>query len=942
MGSNDYFTAVESQALPLSSSQREVWLDQRAWPGSAHLNIGGGAFLRGRLDLELFRQSLALLVAENDALRLAPLPDGTQRLAAFGVPHLEVIQMADAADPREAMRAWWQEWIRVPFTLDGTPPWRFALLRANDEFHGLTIQFHHLIMDGWGTTQVMRRWSEIYNALLAQEDIPPADTQPYAQYVRESLDYEQSPAFESDAAYWNGQFPELPPPLFERPYANPLSRQLPAAQLAVRGISRDDYNRMCIFSASRGVSPFCLFLAALAVYFTRTTNREEVVIGIPSLNRLGRRYKGTPGMFVGVSPLRLRVRPGMTVSELLAACSSAVRSALRHPRYPLSVLGRSLELIRHNRDGLFDLILSFERQDYDLSFGDAQLIDSRQLFSGTARYPLGVTVCEFHPDQDVELVLEGSSACFMSGEVPLLARRLTAVLDRMMADPLQSLGELDLLPPEERRAVLDGVHEDVTNHDETLPFICLFERQVALDPRAVALVWPSGSMDYGTLNRRANQLAYRLEALGAGRDRIVAFAIDRSPAMMIALLAIAKTGAAFLPLDVHSPAARVSGILAESGALAMLVSPASPAELRQLHPHMLEVNDEERDISVVERRLPACPAPSDLAYVLFTSGSTGKPKGVMIEHATLSRRLAWLTRTYAVERHDRSAQATQLTFDPALIEALLPLVCGASVALPPPGRLLPESLAAFAVEHGVTIMAFVPATLSRFLDGASSRTGLKLRVACCGGEVLPPELANRYLRMTGARLYNVYGPTEAAIFATAWECKFQSAHTALPVGRPIDNTRIYVLDAQLRPVPFGVAGEIYIGGDTIARGYLGAPDATRDAFLPDPHRPGHRMYKTGDRGWLGDDGHLRFIGRVDRQVKLRGYRIELGEIESALLAVNGVSQAAASLVEKLGKQMIQAWVAGDALDADSLQRALRARLPDYMVPGRIAVLPALP
>jgi len=943
MGSNDNFTALESLTFPLSSSQREVWLDQCAWPGSAHLSIGGATFLRGPLDLPLFREALALLVAENDALRLAPLPDGTQGLLDYFQPHMEVIDMSGADDPEEAIRAWWQEWIRLPFALDGTPPWRFALLRANEEFHGLTIQFHHLIMDGWGTTLVLRRWSEIYSALVRQEEIPPAETQPYKQYVQESLEYERSASFESDAAYWNAQFPELPPPLLERPYASPHSRQLPSAQLAVRAISRDDYNRICIFSASRGVSPFCLFLAALAVYFARTTNREDIVIGIPSLNRFGRRYKATLGMFVGVSPLRLRTRPDMTVSELLAVASTAVRNALRHPRYPLSVLGRSLELIRHNRDGLFDIILSFERQNYDLIFGDAQLVDSHQLFSGTARYPLGVTVCEFQSEQDVELVLEGSTACFTQGEIPLLANRLLTVIDSMMDDPLQKLGDLDVLPAEERRALLDGVHEHVACHDETLPFICLFERQVALDPKATALVWPGGSMDYGTLNRRANQLACQLESLGAARDTIVAFAIDRSAGMMIALLAIAKTGAAFLPLDVHSPSARLAGILEESAALALLVSPSSPAELRQLHSRSIVVDEEEHDISVVERRLPACPAPGDLAYVLFTSGSTGKPKGVMIEHATLSRRLAWLSRTYAVERHDRSAQATQLTFDPALIEALLPLICGASVALPPPGRLLPESLAAFAVEYGVTIMAFVPATLSRFLDGASSRTGLKLRVACCGGEVLPPELANRYLRMTGARLYNVYGPTEAAIFATAWECKFQSAHTALPVGRPIDNTRIYVLDAQLRTVPFGVAGEIYIGGDAIARGYLGAPEATREAFLPDPYRPGHRMYRTGDRGWLGDDGHLRFIGRVDRQVKLRGYRIELGEIESALLAVNGVRQAAVNLVEQHGKAMILAWVSGsDDIDADNLQRMLRARLPDYMVPSRICVLPDLP
>ena len=944
MGKNDFIPlAWETLSLPLSTSQREVWLDQRAWPGSAHLNIGGGAYLRGRLDLRRFQDALALLVAENEALRLAPLPNGTQQLLQRVDAKLEIIDLSDAPDPKEAMRAWWQEWMRVPFAMDGGPPWRFALLRASDAFHGLTIQFHHLVMDGWGTAQVMRRWSEIYNALELRTDSPPCSVSAYRQFVEESLDYEQSPAFANDAAYWEGQLPSLPPPLFDRPYADSVRHQLPPAELAVQVIPRADYDRMNQFAATRGVSPFCFFLAALALYFARTTKREDIVIGVPSLNRRGQRYKETFGMFVGVFPLCVRVLPDMTVSALLAAVSAALRSALRHPRYPLSALGRKLEVIQHNRDGLFDVILSFERQDYALSFGDADLVDSRQLFSGTARYPLGVTVCEFHPDQHVELVLEGSAACFAKGEVGLLARRLTMLLATMMERPESALDDIDLLPEEERRAMREGIHQNVTNHEKTLPFISLFERQVALNPEAIALVWGGEGMDYGTLNRRANQLAHRLAALGAGRDEIVAVAIDRSAEMVIALLAVAKAGAAFLPLDTNSPPSRLAEILEESAALALLVPEIGQTLPRDLHPRTLCVSGTGVIDIGPEQRLPACPAPADLAYVLFTSGSTGKPKGVMVEHATLSRRLEWLARVYDVDRRDRSAQATQITFDPALIELFLPLVCGASVALPPPGRLLPETLAAFAVEHGVTIMAFVPATLSRFLDGATNQSGMRLRVACCGGEVLAPELANRFLLATGARLYNVYGPTETSIFATAWECKFQTSGAALPIGAPIDDTRIYVLDDCMREVPFGVTGDIYIGGDAIARGYLRRPELTHQVFLDDPYRPGHRMYRTGDRGWMGNDGNLYFIGRLDRQIKLRGYRIELGEIETALLAQEGVDQAAAKLVEQHGKRMICAWVSSRSdAGGDSLQRLLRTRLPDYMVPTRICALPTLP
>jgi syringomycin synthetase protein SyrE len=413
---------------------------------------------------------------------------------------------------------------------------------------------------------------------------------------------------------------------------------------------------------------------------------------------------------------------------------------------------------------------------------------------------------------------------------------------------------------------------------------------------------------------------------------------------------VAKSGAAFLPLDTDAPLARLSDILAESEAVALLIQPHHQERLAALHANavVLEAYDApERGHHdhAPNPGPPSVPAPGDLAYVLFTSGSTGRPKGVMVEHATLSRRLAWLSRTYAVDWHDRSAQATQLTFDPSLIELLLPLTHGASVALPPPGRLLPESLADFAITHGVTIMAFVPSTLSRFLDAAFGRTGLRLRVACCGGEVLAPELANRFLAETGARLYNVYGPTETAIFATAWACEERLGHLAessLPVGRPVDDSRIYVLDPELRPQPFGVTGEIFIGGDTVARGYLNRPELNDEAFLPDPFRPGGRMYRTGDRGWLGSEGNLHFVGRLDRQVKLRGYRIELGEIESALASVPGVFQAAAKLIERKGKPLIHAWVAtSDGHNPEGLQRVLRERLPDYMIPSGITVLTGL-
>lgn len=937
------FEPVDAGDLPLSLAQREVWLDQCAWPDSPHLNIGGGAFLIGRLDLSRLRESLRMLVAETDALRLAPTRAGRQRLLAAHDPALEFVDLRAAPDPVGAIREWWQARMQVPFPLDGHPPWRFALLFGGETTHGLTIQFHHLVMDGWGTSIVMRRWSEIYNAIESGTPPPHHARSSYLDYIAESNAYRDSPGFARDREFWLEQFPRLPEALFDRPAPGDEPGALAPAHLETHRIPRHEYDETIIALARHGLTAFAAFLAAVAIYFARTRHRDEVVVGIPHLNRSNKRYRLTPGMFASMFPLRVVAPPELDLATIASTAAAGLRAALRRSGVPLSELGRQLQLMRHGRDGIFDVLLSFERQDYTVRFGDAELVESRQLFSGIARFPLGITVCEFNQDQDVEIAIEGSSAYFADDDMALLGCRLWHLVRTIAATPAATAGALDLLPPEERSAILDDLHRDVATHTATIPFITQFEHQAALRPQATALVWEYGSMSYEKLDQHAGRLAQQLVAAGAARDQVVAIAVGRSVEMVVAVLAVAKSGAAFLPLDVDAPGARIAAILAESGAVALLVQEHNWERLSPLHPRSLIAKASSPSQETPTQPVLARPSPDDLAYVLFTSGSTGRPKGVMVEHAALSRRLGWLSRAWAVEWRDRSAQATQLTFDPSLIELLLPLINGASVALPPPGRVLPETLATFGVSHGVTIMAFVPYTLSRFLTAAGNRPGLRLRVACCGGEVLSPELAGRFVRTTGAHLCNVYGPTEATIFATIWECTADHCETPLPIGRPIDDTRIYVLDDQLRPLPFGIVGDVYIGGGALARGYLRRPDLTAAAFIDDPQRPGERIYRTGDRGWLRSDGNLHFVGRADRQVKLRGYRIELDEIEHALQSIAGVEQAAVKRVERNGEPALHAWIAArPGLDADGIRGTLRSTLPDYMLPGGITILDRLP
>lgn len=942
-----------AELLPFSLSQQEVWLDQRTWPDSTHLNIGGAGFIDGKFDLGVFRQAFLQLIEECEALRLVPrLEEGGQWLLPAYTPDLPVIQMPASDDPRAAMQAWWQAWMKTPYLFDGkTPPWRFALLRHSDELHGLSIQFHHLIMDGWGTSRIMQRWAVLYNALAEGAPIPVSGDPGYRRYIEESLDYRQSAAFEKDQAFWQAQLPALPAPLFETRYRQPSSLSLPEAHNGTVCLARSAYDRIGTAAAAQGMTLFSYLVAVLAVYFHRTTGRRDIVIALPSLNRSGKRFLATPGMFVGVFPLVLRIDAQSSVAQLLAQVQSALKASVRYQRYPLSELGRELGTLRQRRDSLFDILFSFERQDYKLHFGDGSSAGARQTFSGLARYPLGLTLCEFQAvqEQDVELTLEAHPAYFAADEVSLIGQRIWHLAQTMLDDPDAALSTLDIVPPAERQHLLVGIQPatgapgGIYGEPEKQPYIRHFIAQAQWAPEAVAVVWDGGELSYGQLLARACHLATELRARGVARDRIVAVAMARSVDQLVALLAVNLAGGAFLPLDPDAPVARLGLILDDSQAVCLITDRELTQRFCDLPTPLLHVEANESAL-LSDALVSGLPTLSDLAYVLFTSGSTGTPKGVMVEHEALAIRLDWIGQAYGIRVDDRTGQCTQATFDPALIEFFLPLINGASIALPLPGRMAPNQIGPFVARFGVSILALVPATVQGLLASLPEGGKTRLRNVCCGGEVLAPDLAQRFVATTGANLFNVYGPTETAIFATAWPCRDEISSDSLPIGRAIAGARVYILDDHGNLLPGGVTGEIYLGGRAVARGYLNRPELNASAFLQDPFSPEGRMYRTGDRGWLDGDGVLHFVGRTDRQIKLRGYRIELGEIESALLAVAGVTQAAVKvIVGSDERRFLHAWVAGDGLPAaDRLRAALAGRLPDYMLPSGFSTLVDLP
>lgn len=946
---------MSATLLPLSLAQHEVLQDQRAWPQSPHLLIGGYSCLQGSVQPLLLAQALQALADEQPALRACVSLAGNRLLPPghADIPRLSTPELAPGESLSAAAQRCWEAWLAARPDPAARPAWAAAWLDAGNGHSAIVLMCHHAVLDGWGTAQHMRRWAELYSAAVGSADAPATDADAWLRHLHDSDAYAHGDALTRDAAFWAQELTSAGAPLFPGPPvrspAPGAARDLPRARQVALPVEQAQRQAWAAVAAGDGHTEVATFTAALAWHLGRLAGVDEVLLGLPTLNRPGAAHRAALGMYVGVFCLRVPLQGATTPRELMARTGQQLRRAMRHARYPLSRLARQLALARDGRDSPFDALLSFERQDFQLRFGGAQVVSTQQLFSGRARYALGLTVCDFGAAQALRLVAEGSPRVGDERRVALLLRRQITLADAFAAQPDAPLAELPLLPEEERSAVLDGLHAHSAILRDTTPAVERFFQQARLHPQAIALVDDDGlQLRYGELAARAEALARQLVAFAPLRPGdTVALALPRGAPLVTAMLAVNRAGAAFVPLDLETPDVRLQTLLHQLQPRCWLGSSADAERLGGLHPRLLLADADPAAAARVP--LPPWPRAEHAAYALFTSGSTGQPKAVVVSHAALARRFAWMSKVWDLGPADRSLQGTLPCFDPSLIELLLPLSLGASVGFVSTGRSAPERWAGVAARLGCTFTALVPTTLSRLLDGVEAlppreRAQLRLRVACCGGEVLPPALAARWQRLLGAALWNVYGPTEACIFASAWACRdgaeADDDGDAIPIGTPLDDTRLYVLGADRQLLPVGSAGDLWIGGGALADGYLHDPDRTAAAFQPDPFVPGGRMYRSGDRAFIDGDGRLQFLGRSDRQLKIRGQRVEPGEVEAALQALPGVREAVVLPVGQPAR--LHVWLAPDHLDIGTLRSAARAHLPELLIPSGWSLLPALP
>ncbi|WP_371495283.1 amino acid adenylation domain-containing protein [Kitasatospora sp. NBC_00374] len=938
------------ELLPLSAAQARLWFLYRLEGPSTAYTIPCALRIDGKLDVEALRAAFGDVLARHEALRTV-FPD------VDGRPYQRILSAEQAGVPFTAEEVTVHRLDRAvaaagahAFDLATGIPVRATLLSSAPDRHVLSIALHHIAGDEWSEGVLLRDLDRAYRARVAGGEPAfaplPLQFADHALWQADLLAEQHGPAA-AQTAYWTERLAGLPAEL-----ALPADRPRPAEATGRGGsvrlrLPQELHAALREYANRAAVTPFMVTQAAAALLLGALAGTADVVLGTPVAGRTDEAVEEVVGFFVNTLVLRHDLSGDPDFDTLVARSRETVLGALAHQDLPFD---RLVEIVNPERSlgrhPLFQVMVQHRKEADGL---DALLGSRTSLLPDpvhAARFDLAFTFVESADGARTDLTVIYAEDLFEHSTAGLFGARLVRVLEQALAAPRRPIGRIEPTGAQERRG-LAGEWNATEREVRPGTLTTRIAEQVAAAPEATAVVFEDTELTYRRLDALAGALAGRLAAAGAGPGRIVAVAVPRSAELMVALLAVLKSGAAYLPLDTEYPVDRLAGMVEDAAPVCLLTVDGQADRLRRVPGVPVLTVDGEGP-----RAVPQAPAEDHPAYVIFTSGSTGRPKGVLVGHRAVVNRLDWMREVYGVTPEDRILQKTPASFDVSVWEFFLPLVSGAAVVLARPGgHREPEYLAALTARRGVTTAHFVPSMLTAFTGAAEQDPAVRagftdVRRVFCSGEALPAAAVDRFAALwPHIELHNLYGPTEAAVdvtFHRAW-----AGAGAVPIGRPVWNTKLYVLDARLRPVPVGVPGELYLAGVQLAHGYLGRPGLTAGRFVADPFGDGGRMYRTGDLVRRRVDGEVEYLGRTDDQVKVRGFRIELGEVEAALAAVPGVGQAAVTarpLVEGGARQLAGYVVpqAGAAVSGDAVRGAVAAVLPEHMVPAVVTVLDALP
>ncbi|HEU5374259.1 MAG TPA: amino acid adenylation domain-containing protein, partial [Ktedonobacteraceae bacterium] len=947
-----------TQPAPLSFAQQRLWFLDQLDSQQPTYNAPLALRLQGPLDLHALEASLDRMEARHEILRLRVEEyevQEVQGLLPAGSVSLRIIDLTGVpvlARETERQHVTRQE-IHAPFDLRKGPLWRAALLHLNAQEWLLLITMHHIVTDGWSTAIVLQELGDGYTAYSrGEEPQMPALPVQYADYAIWQRACLQGEWLQAHLAYWRTQLAGLEPLAFPTDYMRPSRPGYHGSQENLR-LSPQLSERLQALSRQEGVTLFMTLLVAWLIVLQRYSGQSDLAVGTPAAARTHAELEGLIGFFVNTLVLRCTIQDNMRVKDILRQVREITLQAYNHQELPFEQL---VEALQPERDlsyhplfqVMFDLAHSLPPT---LVWGDLE-VEREEALLEAAKFDLSLTATD--EKRGLLLSLDYNTSLFRSDTIRRILRHLQQVLSAMVTRPEQRIAALSLLSEEERKYIQEEWNATKWSYAQDVYIHQLFAEQAALSPDAVALAWGEMQVTYALLNERANQLAHYLQRRGIGPEMRVGLCIERCPELIIALLAILKAGGCSVPLDTELPAQRLLSLLQDAQVTLVLTQQSMHEVFAPSSVPLIFVDSAWPELGQVEVSTdpPDQVLPDNLFCLIYTSGSTGQPKGVMLTQRGLTNHFHWHDHAFPLASDDNVLQLSSVGFDTSLNDIFQSLLRGARLTLLRSGGQRDGTyLLRVMAEQNITCISPTPQLLQVLLEENILQECKHMRKVICGGEALFATLQKLFFSSMQIDLYSTYGPAETSIEIACWQCMPDDSNQIAPLGRPINNTRIYLLDRWMQPVPIGVTGELYAGGDALGRGYFRRPEQTAERFIPDPFGQigGERLYRTGDLARYRADGTIEFLGRTDDQVKVRGVRIEPEEIVQALLACTLIREAIVMAREDLGgvrhlvayvvpfhfQTLPQGW-------QELVLAHLRQRLPEYMLPAFIVALETLP
>ena len=934
----------ETKSLPLAQAQRGLWFGEKIGPQDAIYNIAEYCEILGEINTDIFVAALKQISheAETTRLEIHDTNDGPRQIILDRYKgEFPVIDLSYRTDPRADAVEWMMAELQRPVDHACDPLWFCALFKISEECYFWYQRSHHLVLDGFGAGIISRRCADIYNALLEHRKIGPSPFLPLNIQHQQEQHYRESARYERDREYWVNQLSALPDPVSLTRHnairAGGMRRSTASLSVETSHILRD-------LGRETKASLPQLLIGLFAAYIYRMTGAEDLVFGMPVSARPNRDMRSIPGMMANAVSIRLAMDGELNLGTLAAQVSKIVRQSLRHQMFRYEDLRRELGLLGQGQQ-ISWVGVNIEPFDYDLRFGGHKCL-AHNISNGTVE-DLTIFIYDRGGNDGLRIDLDANPALYTQHDLDAHKDRFVRLINGVLNNPSAPIGGIDLLSDPEKHLILTKWN----NTEQPLPdtnLIALFNSQANKTPDAIALTSADKKLTYRQLQKNVDRLSQTLLKRNIGHGDIVAVALPRDESMPTALLAIMNTGAAYLPLDPSAPAERLALILDEGKPTLTLSTTAVSSALFEsdiavLNLDTIDINPVSPETSIK----PPLIQGDTSAYVIYTSGSTGRPKGVEISHRALLNFLLAMQDELRIQDSDKLLALTTVAFDIAALELYLPLISGAEVVIANRDTAKdPSMLAALINDEKISLMQATPSHWQALLaDHAEQLAYVRPLV---GGEALPAQLAHK-MRKLGHPIINLYGPTETTIWSTIMKLDGDDLNSP-PIGRPIQNTTVYVLDQAMQPVPLGAIGELYIGGTGLAKGYLHRPELTAERFIPNPFGEG-RLYKTGDLARWRADGMLDYLGRNDFQIKIRGFRVEAEEVEANIQRCDGVKQAVVTLRENpRGEKKLVAHIVpckldnGDnaKIDAATLRKRLESSLPNYMIPSVFMCVDALP